>query len=144
MKETIKTFEELSTAELYEIYRLRTAVFVVEQQCAYQEVDETDKRALHIWLSEEGEMRAYCRVFPLAPGEARVGRVIAVRRRQGLGSRVVGLAIKAAAEMLRAEKISVEAQSYAVPMYAKLGFEAVSDEFYEDGIPHIRMERPAT
>ena len=73
-----------------------------------------------------------------------MGRVIAVRRRQGLGSRVVGLAIKAAAEILRAEKISVEAQSYAVPMYAKLGFEAISDEFYEDGIPHIRMERPAT
>lgn len=140
MKEIIKKFAELSTDELFDIYRLRTSVFVVEQNCAYQEVDEADKKALHIWLSEDGEIRAYCRLFTIAPGEARVGRVIAVQRRRGLGTKVVSLALKAARETLGVELVSVEAQSYAAPMYAKLGFVPVSEEFLEDGIPHIRME----
>lgn len=140
MKEIIKSFDELSTEELFEIYRLRTSVFVVEQHCAYQEVDEADKKAVHIWLDEGGKMAAYCRIFPIAPGEARVGRVIAVERRRGLGTKVVSLALKEAKERLCAQMVSVEAQSYAAPMYAKLGFVPVSEEFLEDGIPHIRME----
>jgi len=135
----VKRFPELTVDELYEIIRLRNAVFVVEQNCAYQEVDELDPGALHISLRDENGIAAYCRVLMRSENEALVGRVIAVRRRQGLGSKVVGLAMEAARERLGAERIRVEAQCYAAPMYEQLGFVKVSEEYLEDGIPHVTM-----
>ena len=83
-----KHFSELTASELYEIYRLRVSVFVVEQNCAYQDVDEADRTAWHIWLQDEGGIAAYARV--LAPGtvfpDVSIGRVTAVRRREGWGA----------------------------------------------------------
>ncbi|MBQ3210227.1 MAG: GNAT family N-acetyltransferase [Oscillospiraceae bacterium] len=139
MEERIKSFHELSADELFEIYKLRVSVFVVEQSCAYQEVDDEDKKAYHIGLYENGKLMAYCRVFPRDGDEALIGRVIAVKRRCGLGTYVVSLAIKAAREKLGAKTIRVEAQTYAAPMYEKLGFEKFSQEYLEDGIPHVSM-----
>lgn len=139
MEARIKAFHELSCDELFEIYKLRVSVFVVEQSCAYQEVDDEDKKAYHIGLYEKGALMAYCRVFPKAAHEALIGRVIAVKRRCGLGTRVLSLAIDTARECLGAERIAVEAQTYAAPMYEKLGFVKCSEEYLEDGIPHISM-----
>ena len=141
MELTVKHFDELSTQELFEIYKLRVSVFVVEQSCPYQEVDDADRQAYHIILHDENGIKAYARVLPKGVNleDVSIGRVIAVRRRCGLGSRIVAAAIDTAREKLHAEKITVEAQSYARGMYEKLGFVQTSDEFLEDGIPHVKM-----
>lgn len=139
MKTIIKSFQELTTQELFEIYKLRVSVFVVEQNCAYQEVDDADKEAYHVCLYENEKLMAYCRVFPRTESQALIGRVIAVKRRCGLGTKVVSLAMETAKERLKAGTIAVEAQTYAVPMYEKLGFVRCSEEYLEDGIPHVSM-----
>lgn len=143
MEKCIKNLSQLSAEELYEIYRLRVSVFVVEQSCAYQEVDEADRTALHISLKDaHGAIAAYCRLLPPdEDGEALIGRVIAVKRRQGLGSKVVALAMETAKSELNAKSLRVEAQCYAAPMYEKLGFARVSAEYLEDGIPHVTMKK---
>lgn len=142
MELVIKHFSELSTQELFEIYRLRVSVFVVEQGCPYQEVDDLDRVAYHVWLRDENGIAAYARVLPQGTAfpDAAIGRVIAVRRRCGLGSRIVAAAIDTAKDKLAADKITLEAQVYARSLYEKLGFRQTSEEFLEDGIPHIRMQ----
>ena len=100
MELVVKHFNELSARELFEIYKLRVSVFVVEQSCPYQEVDDADRAAYHLVLRNEDGIQAYARVLP--PGvsfdDAAIGRVIAVKRRQGLGSRIVSAAIDTARE----------------------------------------------
>lgn len=141
MELVIKRFEELTTEELYEIFRLRVAVFVVEQQCVYQEVDGKDRRAYHVFLREKGEILAYLRVLEAGVSfdEVSIGRVIAVRRRCGLGSRILAAGIEVAKSKLNAKAIRIEAQTYARGLYEKLGFVQTSEEFLDDGIPHIEM-----
>ena len=138
----IKHFSELTARELFEIYRLRVSVFVVEQSCPYQEVDELDTDAYHVWLEDENGIEAYARVLRQGTAfeEAGIGRVIAVKRRCGLGTEIVRAAIDTAKEKFSARDIVLEAQVYARRLYENLGFVAVSDEFLEDGIPHIRMK----
>lgn len=141
MELTVKHFSQLTRDELFAIYKLRVAVFVVEQQCAYPEVDDADKTAYHLWLSDAGGIQAYLRVLPphTTFDTASIGRVIAVKRRQGLGGRIVAEGIRAAREKFGAEAITIEAQTYARSLYEKAGFVQSSEEFLEDGIPHIQM-----
>ena len=141
MELTGKHFSELTTEELFDIYKLRVSVFVVEQNCPYQEVDSADKTAYHIWLKEDGELLAYLRVLPrgVVREEVSLGRVIAVRRRCGLGSRILAAGIRTAVERFGADCIVIEAQTYARGPYEKAGFVQTSEEFLEDGIPHIQM-----
>ena len=141
MELTGKHFSELTTEELFDIYKLRVSVFVVEQNCPYQEVDSADKTAYHIWLKEDGELLAYLRVLPrgVVREEVSLGRVIAVRRRCGLGSRILAAGIRTAVERFGADCIVIEAQTYARGVYEKAGFVQTSEEFLEDGIPHIQM-----
>lgn len=138
---TVKRFDELSLAELYEILRLRSAVFVVEQACAYQDIDDKDQVAVHAWLSDEDGIAAYLRVMDrgVYDEEVAIGRVISLRRRQGYASALLREGIRIARESFSASVISVEAQVYARSLYEKLGFRQASEEFLEDGIPHIRM-----
>ena len=141
MKLIIKHFNELSAQELFEIYKLRVAVFVVEQNCPYQEIDDADKKAYHVRLEDETGILAYCRVLPkgVTFPEASVGRVIAVKRRCGLGGLILSEGIKAAKERFGAEVIVIGAQVYARGLYEKAGFVQSSPEYLEDGIPHIEM-----
>ncbi len=141
MELTGKHFSELTTEELFDIYKLRVSVFVVEQNCPYQEVDSADKTAYHIWLKEDGELLAYLRVLPrgVVREEVSLGRVIAVRRRCGLGSRILAAGIRTAVERFGADCIVIEAQTHARGLYEKAGFVQTSEEFLEDGIPHIQM-----
>lgn len=143
MELIVKHFSELSTEELFEIYKLRVSVFVVEQQCPYQEIDDADRTAYHVWLKDKDGIEAYARVLP--PGvtfpTASIGRVIAVKRRCGMGSKIVSAAIRTAETKLNADEITIEAQVYARSLYEKLGFIQTSEEFLEDGIPHIQMRR---
>ena len=137
----VKTFAELTTDELFAIYKLRVAVFVVEQQCPYQEVDDADKSAYHIFFRDAAGIGAYLRLLPptAACDAAVIGRVIAAKRRRGLGTRIVQAGMQVAVERLRAQTIQIEAQTYAKGLYEKLGFAQSSGEFLEDGIPHIAM-----
>lgn len=141
MRLVVKHFNELSAEELFRIYKIRVSVFVVEQRCAYQEVDEADRSAYHVWLEDEAGIEAYARVLPAGATfkEPSLGRVIAVKRRCGLGSRIVAEGIRVAREKFGAASIRIEAQVYARGLYEKAGFVQVSDEFLEDGIPHIEM-----
>ena len=142
MELTVKHFSQLSAEELFEIYKLRVSVFIVEQRCPYQDVDDADRTAYHLWLRDENGIAAYARLLP--PGvtfpTAAIGRVIAVRRRCGLGTKIVDAAINAAREKLSADVITIEAQVYARSLYEKAGFVQTSEEFLEDGIPHIQMQ----
>lgn len=138
----IKRFDELTVDELYEILRLRMDIFVVEQTCPYPDIDGRDPVALHIFLRDDGGMiQAYLRLLP--PGQtfetASMGRVIARQRRQGLGRKIVAAGIQAAAERMGADVLTIEAQTYVRKLYEQFGFRQTSEEFLEDGIPHIQM-----
>ena len=141
MELLVKHFSELTTAELYAILRLREAVFIVEQNCPFPEIDGKDPDAWHLWLADEGEMVAYARVLDRGVSfeEPAVGRVVAIRRREGLGTRILQEGMRIAKEKFGAEAVMLEAQVYARALYEKQGFVQVSEEFLEDGIPHIIM-----
>ena len=137
----IKRFHELTADELYDLLKLRTDVFVVEQKCPYPELDGLDREALHVWLSDEGGIAACLRVMDRgAESEyVSIGRVVAARRRQGLGTKVLREGIRAARDYFGAEHIYLEAQTYARGLYEKQGFRVISEEFLLDGIPHLKM-----
>lgn len=137
----IKRFEQLSAGELYEIIRARVEVFVVEQNCAYQEIDGKDLYSYHVFFKDDTGIQAYLRVVDkgVSFDEVSIGRVLTIKRGCGLGSRILSEGIKVARERMHADKIKIEAQSYAKEFYEKMGFVQVSDEFLEDGIPHVLM-----
>lgn len=141
MELIVRRFDELTTNELYRIMKKRVEVFVIEQKCIYQELDDKDLRAVHVWLEEGGEVLAYLRVLDKGVSfeEASIGRVLSVRRRQGLGTKVLREGIRLAKEVFGANAIRIEAQTYARSMYEKVGFRQVSEEFLDEGIPHIEM-----
>ena len=125
----VKHFSELTAQELYEIYRLRESVFVVEQNCCYQEVDDADENAYHVWLRDKDGIEAYARVLPRGATfpEVSIGRVIAVKRRCGLGKQIVAAAIGTATEKLHADRITIEAQTYVKKLYEDFGFYQTSE-----------------
>ena len=141
MELIVKRFEELTVEELYEILKIRVSVFVVEQNCLYQEIDDRDKQSFHVYLKDDDGIQAYLRVVDkgVSFDEVSIGRVIAVKRRCGLGSKILSERIKVAKDKLKAATIKIEAQSYAKGLYEKQGFSQVSEEFLEDEIPHVLM-----
>ena len=143
MTEHVKTFQALTPEELYRILQLRVDVFVVEQNCPYRELDGRDRQAVHVWLEDKDGVQAYLRVMDrgVESEYASIGRVVAAKRRAGLGSRVLQMGIRAAREAYGPGPVYLEAQTYARSFYEKQGFRQISDEFMLDGIPHIRMLR---
>ena len=141
MELCVKRFSELTTEELYRLLRLRVCVFVVEQNCPYMELDDLDQNALHVWLEEDGGIKAYLRVLDRgAESEfVSIGRVLATQRGAGLGTEVLMAGIRAARERFGARQIYLEAQSYVKSLYEKQGFRQISEEFLLDGIPHLKM-----
>ncbi|AYG00439.1 GNAT family N-acetyltransferase [Lactococcus allomyrinae] len=143
MEWKIKTFDELSTTELYQLLSLRTAVFVVEQNCPYQELDGKDQVAKHLWLENEaGEILALCRLLPegVSFAEASIGRVLVHPdfRHQHLGRQLLTEVLDYLQKVGKSA-VKIEAQYYLKDFYASLGFVADSEPFYEDGIKHINM-----
>ncbi len=141
MQLIVRKFEELTLDELYEILKIRVAVFVVEQNCAYQEVDEKDRNSFHLFFKDCQGIQAYCRVVfaGISYREVSIGRVIALKRHCGLGREIVQEGIRVAQEKLQASAIRIGAQVYAKGFYEKFGFQQVSQEYLEDGILHIEM-----
>ncbi|MDC6365180.1 MULTISPECIES: GNAT family N-acetyltransferase [Flavobacteriaceae] len=143
MEVTIKTFNELSNTELYQILRLRSEVFVVEQNCVYQDLDNKDQKAMHVLGKKDGELVAYTRVF--APGDyfknTSIGRVVVApnQRKYGFGKEIMQETLTAIEEKDPKTPIEISAQSYLLKFYGTLGFESFGEEYLEDGIPHVRM-----
>ena len=136
-----KRFRELTVDELYELLRVRSDVFVVEQDCVYQDMDGDDQASIHLWLTEGGKVVALCRVCPAGTHmeAVSIGRVITTERGKGYGKQIMLEGIRAAQEHFGAERIDIEAQEYARGFYEQVGFRQSSDPFILDGIPHIRM-----
>ena len=136
-----KLFRELTVDELYELLRVRAEVFVVEQDCVYQDLDGDDKVSVHLWLTDGGKVVALCRVCPAGTHmeEVSIGRVITTERGKGYGKRIMLEGIKVAQEHFNAKRIDIEAQEYARGFYEQVGFRQSSEPFILDGIPHIRM-----
>ena len=137
-----KTFDELTTRELYAITALRERVFVVEQRCCYQDADGVDPVSRHLWADEAGAIRAYLRLVPAGVkfAELSIGRVITApeARGTGLGRELMQRGIAAAGDV----PIRIGAQAHLEAFYNSLGFTRASDLYDEDGIPHIEMIRP--
>lgn len=138
-----KTFKELTVDELYELLRIRADVFVVEQDCVYQDLDGDDQQAIHLWLTIEGKTVALCRVCPAGTHmkEVSIGRVITTERGKGYGKQIMLAAIDTAIHFFNARQIDLEAQEYAKGFYENVGFVQSSESFILDGIPHIKMSR---
>lgn len=143
LKVITKTFNELNTKELYDLLQLRSEVFVVEQNCVYQDVDGKDMKALHILGYLEDKLIAYARLFK--PGdyfnEASIGRVVVKEEERQFkhGYTVMEAAIEAIKKTYNQTTIKVSAQTYLTSFYNNLGFNAVGEEYLEDEIPHIAM-----
>ena len=139
----VKHFNELSTTELYEILKTRFEIFVTEQECIYQDLDDKDQDAIHVFCYNDAGRVAEClRVFmrDAKNGVAQIGRVVTLEHGKGIGGEILRKGVEVAKKSFNAKKIYLEAQVYAIGYYAKEGFEVVSDEFMEDGIPHVKME----
>lgn len=143
MEAVVKKFDELSTIELYQILRLRSEVFVVEQDCVYQDIDNKDQKALHVLGLKNGELVAYTRMFK--PGDyfenASIGRVVVAQeqRKYGYGKQIMQVSMAALAQRFPKTTLEISAQKYLLKFYTELGFTAVGEEYLEDGIPHVRM-----
>lgn len=140
----IKHFNELSTRELYEILKTRQEIFIIEQDCTYMDIDDLDLDAIHVFsMNEEGRVTSCLRVFmrDAKTKTAQIGRVVTLTHGEGLGGALLQEGVNVALHHYQAEKIYLEAQTYAIGYYAKEGFQVVSGEFLEDGIPHVKMER---
>ncbi|MDD2984872.1 GNAT family N-acetyltransferase [Flavobacterium sp.] len=145
IKFKIKRFNELSLSELYEVLKLRSEVFVVEQNCVYLDIDGKDEKALHVLGMFGEELVAYARIFK--PGdyfeEASIGRVLVkqIYRNKKWGYDLMNEAIRATATVLNEAQITISAQLYLQQFYENVGFVRTSDEYLEDAIPHIEMKK---
>ena len=143
---TIKKFNELSTHELYSVLQLRAEVFVVEQDCVYQDLDNKDLDAYHMLGVLDTKIVAYTRIFK--PGdyflESSIGRIVVKKefRKFQFGYQLVVNSIQFIENNLQQNKILISAQSYLSKFYNSLGFTQVGEEYLEDGIPHIKMLKP--
>ena len=138
-----KTFYELDTEDLYQILRLRSEVFVVEQDCVYQDLDNKDQNATHLYYKENSEIVAYTRIFKAGDYYENpcIGRVVVSKKNRGkdLGKKIMIDSIEYIKQNIKAEKIELSAQKYLNKFYKDLGFYKIGEDYLEDGIPHQRM-----
>ncbi|TCL73625.1 GNAT family N-acetyltransferase [Rhizobium sp. BK251] len=141
----VRGMEEFSARELYDLLRMRVDVFVVEQNCPYPELDGKDPAALHLRLVDGDELLAAARLFePREPGAAaKIGRVVVSPAHRGkrLGDALMKEAIAACERLFPDSPIALSAQSHLQRFYESLGFTVTSEEYLEDGIPHVDMVR---
>jgi ElaA protein len=139
----VKTYAELTKEELYQILQLRSEVFVVEQDCVYQDIDFKDQKAIHVLGFKNNKIVAYTRVFK--PGdyfnEASIGRVVVAEKERKFkyGYTIMEASINAILTYFNETTIIISAQTYLKKFYNSLGFNQIGDGYLEDGIPHIKM-----
>ena len=142
MKFVSKSFDELTTTELYEILKSRSAVFIVEKGMNCQDMDDTDYISRHIFLEADPKVVAYLRAFCKCDSSdtVKIGRVLTLNHGVGLGKKLMVLSIEEIKKKFKCKKISLSSQLTAVGFYEKFGFKVVSDEFTEEGVLHVKME----
>lgn len=141
-----KAFDSLTSKELYKVIQLRAEVFVIEQECLYQDCDGKDLICGHLWATIGEEITAYARIVPKGISyehEPSIGRVISSQKFRGfgLGKQLMTNSIQVIENQFKTSSIRISAQSYLKDFYSSFGFEQVSDEYLEDNIPHIEMLR---
>ena len=138
-----KTFSELDTEDLYQILRLRSEVFVVEQDCVYQDIDNKDQNAIHLYYKENDQIVAYTRIFKAGDYYENpcIGRVVVSKKNRGndLGKKIMIDSMEYIKQNIKGEKIELSAQKYLDKFYKDLGFYKIGEDYLEDGIPHQRM-----
>ena len=138
-----KTFSELDTEDLYQILRLRSEVFVVEQDCVYQDIDNKDQNAIHLYYKENYQIVAYTRIFKAGDYYENpcIGRVVVLKKNRGndLGKKIMIDSMEYIKQNIKGEKIELSAQKYLDKFYKDLGFYKIGEDYLEDGIPHQRM-----
>ena len=139
----VKSFEELTKLELYYLLQLRSEVFVVEQDCVYQDVDGKDEKALHVLGFKNNKIVAYTRIFKHGDyfEDTSIGRVVVSKneRQFKYGYDIMEASINAIKRHFNTSKIKISAQCYLKKFYSNLGFKEVGEEYLEDDIPHIAM-----
>lgn len=136
-----KFFDELSTKELYELLKARAEIFVVEQTCVYQDLDDLDYHGLHVFYEENGKVLAYLRAFPKDEdhGIVQMGRFLTLKHGTGLGGKLLDEGLEQIKVKMNPKQIYIHAQCYAAGFYERAGFQICSEEFLEDDIPHVEM-----
>jgi ElaA protein len=146
MNWSLKKFEALTPHELYAILQLRNEVFVVEQNCVYQDADNKDKFSFHLMGWKDNKLIAYTRLIPAgtAYAEPSIGRVVTSpsARGTGAGRQLMEQSINNIYKLFGKQSIRIGAQLYLKKFYSSLGFEATGDIYLEDGIEHIEMVKP--
>lgn len=139
---TIKPFEKLTNKELHRIYKERTAVFVVEQDCAYQEIDDTDFTSIHFLKQLDNHLMAYARLI-IEPDSIRIGRVLVPKeqRNNGFGQELMTVLLAYTDQHYSGLPVNAQAQAYLQTFYGSFGFCPISKVYLEDNIPHIDMVR---
>ncbi|WP_374458408.1 GNAT family N-acetyltransferase [Chryseobacterium taeanense] len=139
----IKTFDEFSVSELYNVLKARIDVFVVEQNCPYPDLDDYDQKAVHIWAEENGEVLANCRIFDrgIKYPEASIGRVLTTEKARGkrLGKQLIQYALDTIEARFHTSEVRISAQDYLLKFYGEFGFEDTGKKYLEDDIPHTEM-----
>ena len=138
-----KKFDELTATELYHIMQLRNEVFVVEQNCVYQDADNKDQKSFHLCGWHDEKLIAYTRIIPqkISYNEASIGRVVTspAYRKTGLGKQLMIESINSCFRQFNCTAIKIGAQVYLTNFYGSFGFIVCSSQYLEDGIPHIEM-----
>jgi len=137
---TIKTFDKLTGKEIYEILRSRAEVFVKEQKISYVDPDGVDYKSWHIFAMENNRVCAYLRAFKDGENIIKIGRVLTLVHGKGTGTQLMKYAISELKAKTGCRKIIMDAQSHAISFYQRLGFTITSEEYLEEGIPHVDME----
>lgn len=141
----IKSFEEITTSELYEIIKARVDVFVVEQDCPYPDLDGYDQQAVHIWAEQDQNVLAYCRIFnkEIKYPETSIGRVLTTEKARGksLGKQLIQYAVETIENRFHTSEVRISAQDYLLRFYSGFGFEDTGKKYLEDNIPHTEMFR---
>ncbi len=137
-----KHFNELTTKELYEILKARAAIFIMEQNIQYQDMDDIDYESLHCFYMENNKITAYLRAFYHNSNKeiVKIGRVLTMEHKKGTGKQLLEQSLHAIKEKMPCKKISMHAQKHATGFYEKFGFKTVSDDFLEEGVVHTVME----
>jgi len=140
MNWTIKTFDELTGREIYEILRSRAEVFVKEQKINCVDPDGVDYKSWHVFAMEGDRVCAYLRAFKDGEDTIKIGRVLTLVHGKGTGTQLMKYAISELKAKTGCKKIIMDAQSHAISFYQRLGFTITSEEYLEEGIPHVDME----
>ena len=139
MKFVVKNFLMLKPNELYEILKSRTEIFLLEQNIICQDMDDVDYEAIHMFLWDNNRVMAYLRLFRINDNDLKIGRVLSISHKMGLGRKLMENALRYIKDNISYNYIYIDAQVQAIGYYEKFGFRVISDEFLDEGIPHKKM-----